>query len=206
MNQAILIFCILKSFGAHRGAYSIGRLHRPHTSNIPETAGSIQTQFHIKPQRNYEQTFVKMINEYLRNRWVNPNPISYIKKKISEKSRECHNNKPQPFPDTKRKTDKTKEAQIEQKYVKYYSLKGIGEHTFVKMILVLSSRYPQRGLRGQFIHFMNGSRGHDDPQNEVVLLIFNVKESLKIADGPSSMVIGDGGVGAKMTPSLWSYR
>ena len=30
------------------------------------------------------------------------------KKKVREKSRECHNYKPQPFPDTKRKTKQTK--------------------------------------------------------------------------------------------------
>ena len=40
-------------------------------------------------------------------------------KKVREKSRECHNHKPQPFPDSKRlkeeeETDKSKQAQIEQ--------------------------------------------------------------------------------------------
>ena len=32
--------------------------------------------------------------------------ISSVKKKIREKSRECHNQKPQPFPDTKRRKRK----------------------------------------------------------------------------------------------------
>ena len=32
----------------------------------------------------------------------------YIAKKVREKSRGCHNNKPQPFPDTKRKRKQTK--------------------------------------------------------------------------------------------------
>ena len=41
------------------------------------------------------------------------------KKKVREKSRECHNHKlQQPFPDTKRKRNKTKQAQIEQTYEK----------------------------------------------------------------------------------------
>ena len=42
-------------------------------------------------------------------------------RKVTEKSRECHNHKPQPFPDTKRKrkTDNTKQAQIEQTYEKH---------------------------------------------------------------------------------------
>ena len=33
--------------------------------------------------------------------------ISHLKKKLREKSRECHNHKPQPFPDTKRKRKPT---------------------------------------------------------------------------------------------------
>ena len=46
------------------------------------------------------------------------------KKKFREKSRECHNHKPQPFPDTKRKRKQTKpnkpkQAQIEQTYKKH---------------------------------------------------------------------------------------
>ena len=40
--------------------------------------------------------------------------------KVREKSRECHNHKPQPFPDTKRKKkDETKKAQIEKTYEKH---------------------------------------------------------------------------------------
>ena len=50
VNLSLLI-CILKSL-AHRWTYSIGRLNRPHFLNISETAGSTQTQFHIKPLRH----------------------------------------------------------------------------------------------------------------------------------------------------------
>ena len=39
-------------------------------------------------------------------------------KKVREKSRECHNHKPQPFPEEE-KTDKTKQARIEQTYEKH---------------------------------------------------------------------------------------
>ena len=40
-------------------------------------------------------------------------------KKVREKSRECHNHKSQPFPDTEEEeTDKSKQAQIEQTYEK----------------------------------------------------------------------------------------
>ena len=42
--------------------------------------------------------------------------ISVLKKKVREKSRECHNHKPQPIQDTKRKrTDNTKQAQIDKR-------------------------------------------------------------------------------------------
>ena len=43
------------------------------------------------------------------------------KKRVSEKSRDCHNHKPQPLTDTKRKRkqDKTKQAQIELTYKKH---------------------------------------------------------------------------------------
>ena len=41
-------------------------------------------------------------------------------KKLREKSRECQNHKPQPFPGTEEEeTDKTKQAQIEQTYEKH---------------------------------------------------------------------------------------
>ena len=48
--------------------------------------------------------------------WAGNHPTHYIKrshgwfrkKKVREKSRECHKNKPQPFPDTKRKRKQTK--------------------------------------------------------------------------------------------------
>ena len=41
-------------------------------------------------------------------------------KKVREKSRECHNQKPQPFPDTEEEeTHKTKQAQIKQTYEKH---------------------------------------------------------------------------------------
>ena len=55
------------------------------------------------------------------NSWTCGRIISFegeigMEKKVREKSRECHNHKPQPFPDTKkRETDKTKQAQVEQK-------------------------------------------------------------------------------------------
>ena len=39
-------------------------------------------------------------------------------KKVKEKSRECHNHKPQLFPEEE-KTDKTKQEQIEQTYEKH---------------------------------------------------------------------------------------
>ena len=44
-----------------------------------------------------------------------------IKKKVGEKSRECHNHKPQPFPDTKRKRKPTNpnKQKIEQRYKKH---------------------------------------------------------------------------------------
>ena len=47
--------------------------------------------------------------------------MTEIVKQVREKSRECHNHKPQPFPDTKRKeeTEKTKQAQVEQTYEKH---------------------------------------------------------------------------------------
>ena len=48
-------------------------------------------------------------------------------------------------------------------------------------------------------HCMNGTRDLDDPQHKVVLLIFKVIESLKIDDGPLTVVMG-----AKMAPLLWS--
>ena len=38
----------------------------------------------------------------------------WVEEKIREKSRECHNHKPQPFPDTKRKRKQTKQEQIER--------------------------------------------------------------------------------------------
>ena len=39
-----------------------------------------------------------------------PNAIHLIRNKmVREKSRECHNHKPQPFPDTKRKRKQTKQ-------------------------------------------------------------------------------------------------
>ena len=38
------------------------------------------------------------------------NGVNFGEKKVREKSRECHNYKPQPFPE---ETDKTKQAQIE---------------------------------------------------------------------------------------------
>ena len=37
--------------------------------------------------------------------------VSYHSKKVKEKTRECHNHKPQPFPDTKRKRKQTKPNQ-----------------------------------------------------------------------------------------------
>ena len=37
---------------------------------------------------------------------------------------------------------------------------------------------------------LNATRGLDDPQHLVVLLIFKVIESLKIGDGPLTMVMG----------------
>ena len=40
-------------------------------------------------------------------------------KKVREKSRECHNHKPQPILDTKRKRKQTKQAQIKQSYEKH---------------------------------------------------------------------------------------
>ena len=40
-------------------------------------------------------------------------------KKVREKSRVCHNHKPQPIPDTEEETDTTKQAQIEQTYEKH---------------------------------------------------------------------------------------
>ena len=42
-------------------------------------------------------------------------------KKVEEKSRECHNHKPQPFPDIKRERKPTnpKQAQIDQTYEKH---------------------------------------------------------------------------------------
>ena len=42
-----------------------------------------------------------------------------LKKKVREKSRECHNHKPQPFLEEEEETDKSKEAQIEQTYEKH---------------------------------------------------------------------------------------
>ena len=52
--------------------------------------------------------------------------IRLSSKKVGENSREYHNNKPQPFPDTalprhqeEEETDKTKQAQIEQTYEKH---------------------------------------------------------------------------------------
>ena len=43
------------------------------------------------------------------------------KKKVREKSRECHNHKPQPFlkPQEEEETDKSKQAQTEQTYEKH---------------------------------------------------------------------------------------
>ena len=57
-----------------------------------------------------------------------------LKKKVKENSR-CHNHKPQPIPDTKRKRkqDKTKPAQIKQTYEKHYDK--------------LSLKFPKRGNR-----------------------------------------------------------
>ena len=45
----------------------------------------------------------------------------YWEKKVREKSRECHNHKLQPFPDTQEEeeTDKSKQAQVEQTYEKH---------------------------------------------------------------------------------------
>ena len=43
-----------------------------------------------------------------------------MQRKVRGKSRECHNHKPQPFPDTsEEETNKSKHAQIEQKYEKH---------------------------------------------------------------------------------------
>ena len=40
---------------------------------------------------------------------IGTNNINQVnKKRVREKSRECHNHKPQPFPDTKRKRKQTK--------------------------------------------------------------------------------------------------
>ena len=65
-----LVICILKSL-TYRWTYSIGRLHRPHSSNISETAGSTQIQCHIKPLRHLgnKHFSVKMIqscHQYIR--------------------------------------------------------------------------------------------------------------------------------------------
>ena len=45
----------------------------------------------------------------------------FLKKKVREKSRECHNHKTQPYPDPQEEeeTDKSKQAQIEQMYEKH---------------------------------------------------------------------------------------
>ena len=40
--------------------------------------------------------------------WIIGNVLNMIKKRVREKSRECHNHKPQPFPDTERKRKQTK--------------------------------------------------------------------------------------------------
>ena len=50
--------------------------------------------------------------------------LEFNLKKVREKSRECHNHKPQPFLDIKKKkkreeTDKSKQAQIDQTYEKH---------------------------------------------------------------------------------------
>ena len=37
---------------------------------------------------------------------------------------------------------------------------------------------------------MNGIRSHDDPQNQVVFLVFNETEYLEIVDGHFTKVIG----------------
>ena len=44
-----------------------------------------------------------------------------VEKKVRDKSKECRNHKPQPFPDTRRKKKQTKpkQAQIEQTYEKH---------------------------------------------------------------------------------------
>ena len=46
--------------------------------------------------------YVQSVNNHLCNV-----DIVSLKKKVREKSRECHNHKPQPFPDTKRKSKPT---------------------------------------------------------------------------------------------------
>ena len=40
--------------------------------------------------------------------WIGSHGSAGYRKKVREKSRECHNHKPQPFPDTKRKRKQTK--------------------------------------------------------------------------------------------------
>ena len=47
--------------------------------------------------------------------------LRYHEKKVREKSRECHNHKPQPFSENQEEeeTDKSKQAQIDQTYVKH---------------------------------------------------------------------------------------
>ena len=47
--------------------------------------------------------------------------VRMFEKKAREKSRECHNHKPQPFPDTleEEETDRTKQAQIKQTFEKH---------------------------------------------------------------------------------------
>ena len=66
------------------------------------------------------------------------NNISVISKKVREKSRECHNHKPQPFPDIKKVREKSREChQVPSRSFRRISLskellRSFSEINFVK--------------------------------------------------------------------------
>ena len=70
----------------------------PQSQSLHETPKPAEMRNNCKPNATYETIDAQK----------NENRNSILKKGVREKSRECHNHKPQPFPDTKRKRKHTK--------------------------------------------------------------------------------------------------